>query len=188
MSLLDLRLLLGMRGYGDVHRETIEEFKKRRQDHINWLTELESSVRESREFHLTLDPHKCAFGRWYDTYRTDDPILSLKLSQFDEPHQRIHALGSRVRTMVDNGMQSEATRLIDRAREQDLAALLRLFDDTLPLLLGTAREVVILVHTDLDDWDWLLTTPAKFTNSSPKTSTSYRLTRRCGLWANGSGA
>ncbi len=115
LSLLDLRLLLGMRGYQDVHRENVEEFKKRRQDHINWLAELENSVRENREFRLTLDPHKCAFGRWYDEYRADDPVLSLKLSLFDEPHRQIHAVGSRVRAMVDKGMRSEAVRVIAQA-------------------------------------------------------------------------
>jgi chemotaxis signal transduction protein len=152
VSLLDLRLLLGMRGYRDVHRETIEEFKKRRQDHINWLTELENSVREGREFRLALDPHKCAFGRWYDQYRPDDPVLSLKLSKFDKPHQRIHALGLRVRTMVDKGMHSEAARVIDQAREQDLAVLLQLFDETLPLLVAMEREVVILVSHGARQW------------------------------------
>ena len=145
VNLVDLRLLLGMRSHQDVHHESLEEFKKRKQDHINWLMELETSVRENRSFGLTLDPHKCAFGRWYDQFRTDDAVLSFKLLQFDQPHQRVHALGGQIRTLVEHEQRTDAISLIESARKNELSLLVRLFDETIPVLAAAEREIVILV-------------------------------------------
>jgi len=145
VSLVDLRLLLGMQGHQEVHREALAAFRQRKQDHMDWLNELKASVRERRASSLTLDPHACAFGRWYDHFKTDDPVLSLKLRQFDRPHQRIHTLGAQVRSMTECGQHQEALALIQDRRGKDLAVLLKLFDETLPLLEAADREIVILV-------------------------------------------
>jgi chemotaxis signal transduction protein len=145
ISTVDLRVLLGMRSYREDHRTLVADFAQRKQDHINWLTELESSVRENRPFKLTLDPHRCAFGRWYDQYRPDDAVLSLKLLQFDRPHQIIHALGASVRGLVEQGRQPEALAMIEDARAKDLSSLLKLFDETSPMIASLARELVVIV-------------------------------------------
>jgi chemotaxis signal transduction protein len=145
LGLVDLRILLGMSGHREVHRAAIETFKQRKQDHIDWLDELEASVRESRRFELTLDPHACQFGRWYDHFETEDPVLSLKLRQFDRPHQRIHALGAQVRSLVDAGQQNQATALIQEQRKKEFVQLIELFDETVPLLEADDREIVMLL-------------------------------------------
>jgi chemotaxis signal transduction protein len=145
INTFDLRLLLGMHSYQEDHRKLLRDFMQRKQDHINWLNELEGSLQENRPFGLTLDPHRCAFGRWYDQYRTDDAVLSLKLMQFDQPHQRIHMLGAEVRRLGEQGRRQAALAMIEGARDKDLSALLRLFDEVLPMLGAQAREVLIVV-------------------------------------------
>jgi CheW-like domain len=60
---IDLRKRLGMTPAAEESASFCALMDQRRQDHVNWLAELEASARERREFKLTADPHKCAFGR-----------------------------------------------------------------------------------------------------------------------------
>ncbi len=85
----DLRQLLGLTTLRQETDALIQELTQREQDHKNWLAELERSIREQRAFTLTTDPHKCKFGIWYDTFKTENLILSSLLKKFDEPHQAI---------------------------------------------------------------------------------------------------
>jgi purine-binding chemotaxis protein CheW len=69
----------------------------REQDHRKWLLELEASVQEHRSFLMTTDPHKCAFGKWYDNYHADNAWLAALLKKVDGPHRQIHAVAADCR-------------------------------------------------------------------------------------------
>lgn len=70
IELLDTRTLLNVKSISEEIREFCDMIDARRQDHINWLNKLESCVHDDVEFTLTTDPHKCAFGKWYDHYES----------------------------------------------------------------------------------------------------------------------
>jgi chemotaxis signal transduction protein len=72
LTLLDLRMRLGMSSRLRETADFCDLVQRREDDHRRWLAELSASVLERRPFLLTLDPHQCAFGRWYDAYRSDD--------------------------------------------------------------------------------------------------------------------
>ena len=76
LPVFDLRLGLGMSSLMDEVKDLINHLNQREEDHKNWLAELESSAKERREFNLATDPHKCAFGKWYDNFITDNRILA----------------------------------------------------------------------------------------------------------------
>ncbi len=57
IPVVDLRQRLGMTSATD-ETERFCVVDQRRQDHVKWLAELESSVREDREFKLATDPHR----------------------------------------------------------------------------------------------------------------------------------
>jgi purine-binding chemotaxis protein CheW len=142
---IDLRMALGMKGLMALTHELLTNFRQRKQDHIRWLQELERSVREAKPFGLSLDPEKCAFGRWYDRYEAPNAVIGLKLMQFDRPHRTIHAVGGEALRLTSQGQQAEAFALIERTRDGALSALVRLFDETEQLLVGTEKEVVIVL-------------------------------------------
>lgn len=147
LPLLDLRVMLGLptlRKDLDGLRTTLVQREK---DHRNWLTELESSVLETRTFRLGTDPHQCAFGRWYDQYMRQDMPLSLRmvLAKFDSPHQAIHALGIRVGDVVRSGETRRALDLIRADEATHLSALLRLFSEVDHLLQDWNDEVAVVV-------------------------------------------
>ena len=114
LQLVDLRTRIGRVPAAREIEAFCELMNRRERDHVNWLGELERSVKEHRDFGLTLDPHQCAFGRWYDTYRADDMLVAGWLRKFDAPHKKIHALGAEVRERENRGERNSALALIDK--------------------------------------------------------------------------
>ncbi|MBI5094100.1 MAG: chemotaxis protein CheW [Candidatus Hydrogenedentes bacterium] len=146
LPLIDLRVRLGLKSHHTETEELIETLRQREQDHKNWINELEASVRESREFKLTTNPHQCAFGRWYDAFRTDNLMLASLLKRFDEPHKAIHALGERVISMVKKGDVSGAQECIAHTRNTTLGVLIALFAQARDAMRESEREIAIVMH------------------------------------------
>ena len=84
-----------MDSFLDKIENQITMLKEREKDHRNWLSELESSVKENRPFTLATDHHKCKFGQWYDSYVPKSYEESEFLKKFEMPHKRIHEVAIR---------------------------------------------------------------------------------------------
>jgi len=144
--LVDLRMRLGMDSFLHSQEQLIEIFKVREQDHVNWLIELEASVKEKRPFKLSTDPHKCAFGRWYDTYKSDNMMVQNLLARFDAPHKHIHGIAAQVVSLEGQNRHEDAYALIERTRNTELATMIRLFASARMLVTETARELCVVVE------------------------------------------
>lgn len=149
-TVLDLRLLLGLRTLAAENAALLAVLAEREQDHRRWLAELEASVAESRAFTLATDPTKCAFGRWYAAYRAPNDVLARHLKSFDQPHRAVHAVALQVEALLQRGQREEATALVERTRGNQLARLLALFHGTATVLDESTRETVI-IHDDGGD-------------------------------------
>ncbi|MCB1059972.1 MAG: chemotaxis protein CheW [Calditrichaeota bacterium] len=136
-------------GYGDgeaVHGETLGALlRDRKQDHINWIDELANSARSKREFKLTLDPHKCKFGVWYDSFQTDDPWLKTLLKRMEVPHAEIHKLGGTVIELVQKDNPEGALKLIEDKRTTVLHSLLDLLDKAIEQVTESTRKILIVL-------------------------------------------
>ncbi len=143
---MDLRLRMGMTSLVDETEDLIQLLDQREQDHKNWIAELESSVRERREFKLATDPHKCAFGKWYDNFETDNRILASCLTKFDAPHQKIHAIAIKVKGMEEKEDFDSAYEIINRTKEGELVEMIRLFSEARSLLRESNREIALVLE------------------------------------------
>ncbi len=146
IPLVDLRRRLGMPGLDEEREALVTMLAERRADHIRWLEALERSVREGVRFDLATDPHKCAFGRWYDTFRTEDPAFAHHLEKFDEPHRRIHGIATRCLDLRQRGDEAAAIRLVEDTRNGYLSDMLLLFDAAVAMLRDRTRELVMAVR------------------------------------------
>lgn len=156
VPLLDLRLVLGMRSAADETNELVELFDTREKDHVNWLRELEACVEEERPFKLATDPHRCAFGQWYDRLTMDkeerealtgrDLSLETVLEAFDEPHKRIHAIAVRVTAHSEAGERAKALTIIEQTRDTDLQAMIELFGRAKALVRERRRPLVFVLE------------------------------------------
>lgn len=145
IPLVDLRKRLGMVSAAEETGNFCSLMAQREQDHRRWLAELEASVRECREFRLTTDPHQCAFGKWYDAYRSDDPWITALLKKFDEPHRKIHGVAAQVEQLVSAGKTGEAAARIADSRDNTLSLMVRLFDDLKSLVREAQRETAVIL-------------------------------------------
>jgi len=121
--------------------------RARAADHVAWLGELARSTEEHRPFGLTTDPHACAFGRWYDNFRTGHLIAAGLLRKMDAPHKAIHSVGVRVEQLKAEGHFDEAVRLIDSHRNTTLQRLLDLFAGFEAAIRDSYRPVAIVLET-----------------------------------------
>ena len=145
ISVMDLRLRLGLASMMDEIAKLDAMLSQREQDHINWLTELESSVRERREFRLATDPHKCGFGLWYDNYETENRVMAFYLRKFDRPHKAIHGIAQKTNALVAQENFDAAIELIDQTRSNELAEMVDLFHGARELLVRSSREVALVL-------------------------------------------
>lgn len=148
LPVLDLRVRLGMSSLAEDTDALIELLTAREADHVNWLNQLEASVAEGTLFTLTTDPHACAFGKWYDSYETDNLLVAGLLKKFDAPHKRIHGIADQIVALEKSGDIEAARALIERTREGDLAEMIKLFDRLRTQILDSLREIAIVVNVD----------------------------------------
>jgi len=130
--------------------QLIDMLKQRKQDHIDWMTALEHSLRSGEEFTKATSPHLCAFGLWYDKYKAHDEDLHTIMVQFDAPHQRIHSLASKLLAMAadetgKSGGKSQALRILNEEKHSTLKQLLRLFEQAGARLEEMLKPVVVIL-------------------------------------------
>jgi purine-binding chemotaxis protein CheW len=146
MPLVDLRRRFGKHSRLEEAEALVDLLKQREQDHRNWVDALEKSVEEKTRFALTTDPHVCKFGVWYDTFTTEDLILSTAMRRFDEPHKRIHAVGAEVIALCERGDYESARERVAVARRGLLNRLIDTFAETYVLLRDQSREITVVLN------------------------------------------
>ncbi|MEG1972434.1 MAG: chemotaxis protein CheW [Oscillospiraceae bacterium] len=90
VPLLDLRVFMSLKSLSQEEAEFDEMLEQRKHDHIHWVDELERCIEENDEFHLSMDAHGCALGKWYDNYKTDNQAITFVLGKIYEPHKKLH--------------------------------------------------------------------------------------------------
>jgi len=143
----DMRLMVGQQSL----MQEIASFAldQREQDHIDWVDSLEHSVRTGELFTKARDPRECAFGKWYYSFHTENPMLATVLARFEDPHRRLHETAGVACDLVHSGRSEEALAIVEQTRASELAQLRQLFAATHEALAEAMREVaVVLLHRD----------------------------------------
>jgi diguanylate cyclase (GGDEF)-like protein/PAS domain S-box-containing protein len=93
--------------------------------HRAWVTGVESFLLDRRAVPPVLDPHRCRFGRWFDSERNNSIGGTPAYRKIDELHQQIHtfaeqaAAGKTSATAADVDLQiAELRRVRDALLEQ----------------------------------------------------------------------
>lgn len=150
IELLDTRRLLGLTTITEEIADFNTMMDKRYNDHLNWLNTLENTVKNDTEFTLATDPHKCAFGKWYDSYNsknTDIMFLST-FAKFDKPHKDIHGIAYQAERLIAKGDRQTAMDLVESTRNTKLAEMLSLFSDLKEAYKNSRKEIVVVIGED----------------------------------------
>jgi chemotaxis signal transduction protein len=148
IPLIDLRRMLGFQSLEDEAKDMIDMLKEREQDHINWVDELIASVKDRREFKLTTDPRMCKFGKWFYSFKTNNIVLANFLTNFEKPHNNIHALGIHVKELEHQNKFTEAMELCIEGRDKELASIKKLFAELYILFQTSYQEFAVIINTD----------------------------------------
>ncbi|MGC8884799.1 MAG: chemotaxis protein CheW [Bryobacteraceae bacterium] len=148
LPLVDLRLRLGLPDWKAELNELAGNITAQAADHMEWMEELFRSVEERRPFTKTTDPHACAFGRWYDNFRSENLVVSGVLRKMDAPHKAIHALAGRVEQAKAAGQFEAAKRMIEEARETTLSRLVEKMQNFEQALWDSYRPVTAVLEED----------------------------------------
>ncbi len=146
LPVLNLRQLLGQSSWQQYCSELSKLLSEREEDHRKWITELEACVREGRNFSLSLDGNGCAFGRWYNQFKTHDRRLGQMLKLFDIPHKKIHALGRDILELATRSGKEAALERISQLRQAELSELLNLFAKTREILAIPVEPIGIMTR------------------------------------------
>lgn len=159
VPLMDLRSALGLKTQAQVIEDAAQMLRDREQDHLDWLAALERSIQTGEKFTKARDPHKCAFGKWYDSLVSDSKSLDAFcsgseamrtiFSKFDMPHQKFHAVADDVLALAEKGMKIEARQALDRAKATVVAELLSLLQSARETL-ANRRPTMVLMSAETD--------------------------------------
>jgi hypothetical protein len=78
--------LMGLKSEYAEYEEIQAMLPLRRQDHVDWISALEDSIRNNTIFSKARNPRECVFGKWYYNYSTRDQRISLVMRNFERPH------------------------------------------------------------------------------------------------------
>ena len=158
IAILDLRALLGFKTFEEQLADLRATLEAREQDHIAWLNELRKCCEDGREFTKAIDPHKCAFGKWYDALCDsdsamqelcgNDQYLKLIVSQFDAPHQAIHGIAERALSLAAAGDLPGATAVIKQTWGTELAKMQGLFTKLIDGVAANRNAIFVVVQAD----------------------------------------
>jgi purine-binding chemotaxis protein CheW len=142
ISVIDGRRRLGMPALVD---EMAAMLSAREEDHRRWLDTLARSLADGTEFKLATDPHKCAFGKWYDGYKPANLVVGGLLTKFEAPHAAIHALAKHAFALREAGDHDAARAAVEAARESELAEMMRLFAELKGVIGLALHEIAIVI-------------------------------------------
>lgn len=150
IQLVDSRTLLGFKKMDDEIKDFNDLMEQRYKDHENWVKTLEDSVLHDTEFTLTTDPHQCAFGKWYDSYKPKSAnIMFLStFAKFDEPHKAIHKIGITAKQLIEKGKKQEAIDLVNSVKNTELKQMIQLFKELKEAYGYSRKEIVVVIGTD----------------------------------------
>lgn len=108
--------------------ELKEKLREMQVAHYQWVDSLRDAARKKSKFEGELDPHKCAFGQWYYSYKLLYPELEPLFKALEEPHRRLHQSAVPVLKAIEKGDAAEAEKLSLRSRKVNLAELMKVYD------------------------------------------------------------
>lgn len=147
IQVLDMRTLLG----SETLREETERFgmqlNKGKSDHLLWVKTLEESVANDEQFTLTTDPHKCAFGNWYDGYHSDNPAIAALLKEIEEPHAKLHQTALEIEKCKKDDTEG-VQELLKNARLDYIAKIMKLLDRLIDMNNDSITELMLVLEDE----------------------------------------
>ncbi len=148
VPVIDFAHMLGRRNSGESKEELIGLLHAREKDHLEWIGALEHSLRTGEMFSKERNPHRCAFGCWYDQYAPTDESFASIYADFDAPHKRVHALADELIDLAAREGRDRALAALAVERGTTLQTLQRIFEFAREGLQSSQHAVMLYITSD----------------------------------------
>lgn len=148
VPVLDFANMLNFASGIDNNKNLMNLLNDKEKDHVDWVSALEDSLQSDVPFTKAKDPHRCAFGQWYDSFKSRDETLMEILLEFDKPHKQIHALADKLLDMKQAGDVDKALEILQYERNVTLKRLLKRFELARTHLSESSRQVLLYITED----------------------------------------
>lgn len=149
VTMFDLRVALKQPALEEEFNAFAKMLDDRKQDHVFWVKALEESMETGKAFAFATDPHKCALGRWYDSFHSDSQVLTHHLDQLDEPHKKLHAAALRAKECEQRHDQCEQDRclkeILRETEEEYMPRILNILEDAKEIFRSRLYHEMVLV-------------------------------------------
>lgn len=130
---IDMRSLFGYQPLEKESADFTAMLEAREQDHLNWANELKRCVEADIDFTLTTDPHKCAFGKWYDEFKNSPHNSDYSLHKIEKPHEELHRTADKIAEIRKRPDSPDKTRKLNELMNM-------VFDEFVPEILNIMDE------------------------------------------------
>lgn len=149
LPVLDLRGAMGMVSLMAEEEAFAQMLDQRKRDHVNWVDELKRCMREGETFTLATDPHKCAFGKWYDSYEPESYAVDFQLKKINDPHRKLHESATQVFALEKiadaQAREEEQTHILHNVTENCMHEVLACLEDTKRVFAENSRKMIIVL-------------------------------------------
>ncbi len=127
-----------------------EMIAARKQDHINWTKELDRCIKNDEPFGLAVDPHECAFGKWYYSYKPENNIIAQHIRRIEEPHRLLHLAAAEYNNCNKDHAHCDREEclkdVLERVKEEYMPEIIRILDSSITVLKNNLKEMLIVVE------------------------------------------
>lgn len=153
VRMIDLRTVLGARPLKDEYGGFCDMIDTRKEDHIFWVEELERVLETGEEFTKATDPHKCALGKWYDQFSSDNEYVMAHLRKLNEPHIALHRAAEEAfecEKKCDSCEREECLNsILDKVKEVYVPKIMTLLDESKEIFKESIyHELVLVLNTE----------------------------------------
>lgn len=146
IPLLELRSVLGKISFEAEHQQFTYDMDMRKSEHMAWVSELARCTYSGEKFTLATDPHQCAFGKWYDSYKPSNQAVAFDMKKIEDPHRLLHEAAIRI---AECGNDEEKKMEYLRKVEQEYAPkVVALLDDLKDVYRTGFREMCVVLSND----------------------------------------
>lgn len=153
IPLIDLKVLFKEDSLEKIVDDYSNMIVARKQDHINWVNELDRCMKNGEEFKLATDPHKCAFGKWFYSYKPENNTIGFHIKKIEEPHRLLHEAAAEYNNCNKdhaNCNRRECLKdVLERVKEEYMPQIVSILDDSISVLKNNFKEmIIVLEHND----------------------------------------
>ncbi len=146
--LLNMRKTFHFPSVDDEAEEFGKMIEQRKNDHIRWIETFERCYRTKEKFTLAVDPHKCAFGKWYDQFSKSTHSITFHIKKIEEPHKLLHETAATIINAMNRGEDKKAEALFKKLRNEYYPRVIAVLDEVKAVYRSTYRETVVVLSDE----------------------------------------